>query len=152
MSGGSPEGPNGLLLVEKPAGITSHDAVDRVRRALGIRKVGHAGTLDPMATGLLLIGVGRATRLLRFLGDLPKVYEGTGLLGVETATLDAAGEVVARAGVDTVTEEALREVSRAIQDQRWLLLEMKRETLGLEEIFLSLVHEEKGMRSVPGSR
>ncbi len=75
-------GPNGLLLVDKPAGITSHDAVDRVRRAVRTRKVGHAGTLDPMATGLLLIGVGRATRLLRFLGELPKLYEGTGILGV----------------------------------------------------------------------
>ena len=69
--------PEGLLLVDKPAGVTSHDVVDRVRRALGTRKVGHSGTLDPMATGLLLVGVGRATRLLRFLGDLPKTYDGT---------------------------------------------------------------------------
>jgi tRNA pseudouridine55 synthase len=83
-----------VLLVDKPAGITSHDVVDRVRRALATRKVGHAGTLDPMATGLLLLGVGRATRLLRFLADLPKTYEGTGVLGVETATLDADGPVV----------------------------------------------------------
>jgi tRNA pseudouridine55 synthase len=101
---------DGLLLIDKPAGITSHDAVERVRRALGVRKVGHAGTLDPMATGLLLMGVGRATRLLRFLGELAKEYEGTGVLGVETDTLDADGEVV---GGDTtaaagVTEEALR--------------------------------------------
>ncbi|HEX5948327.1 MAG TPA: tRNA pseudouridine(55) synthase TruB, partial [Actinomycetota bacterium] len=66
---------DGLLLVDKPKGITSHDAVDVVRRALGIRKVGHAGTLDPMATGLLVMGVGRATRLLRFLGDMDKEYE-----------------------------------------------------------------------------
>ena len=87
-------GPEGLLLVDKPGGITSHDAVDRVRRALGTRKVGHAGTLDPMATGLLVIGVGRATRLLRFLGDLDKTYEGAARLGVETDTLDADGEVV----------------------------------------------------------
>src|SRR6266550_9311854 len=86
--------PSGLLLIDKPAGITSHDAVDRIRRVLGTRKVGHAGTLDPLATGLLLIGVGRATRLLRFLGELPKTYEGTARLGVETATLDADGEVV----------------------------------------------------------
>jgi tRNA pseudouridine55 synthase len=84
----------GLLLVDKPRGLTSHDVVDRVRRTLGTRKVGHAGTLDPMATGLLLIGVGRATRLLRFLGDTPKTYEGTLRLGVETDTLDADGEVV----------------------------------------------------------
>ena len=85
--------PEGLLLVDKPIGVTSHDVVDMVRRALGTRKVGHAGTLDPMASGLLILGVGRATRLLRFLGDLPKTYEGTARLGVETTTLDADGEV-----------------------------------------------------------
>src|SRR5438876_6412060 len=100
-------GPNGLLLVDKPAGITSHDAVDRVRRALATRKVGHAGTLDPMATGLLLVGVGRATRLLRFLAELPKVYEGTGRLGVETTTLDAEGEVVRESPVDVSPESLL---------------------------------------------
>jgi len=101
-------GPNGLLLVDKPAGITSHDAVDRVRRAVRTRKVGHAGTLDPMATGLLLIGVGRATRLLRFLGELPKLYEGTGILGVETTTLDAEGTVVRERPV-AVAESDLRD-------------------------------------------
>lgn len=86
-------GPEGLLLVDKPRGITSHDAVAKVRRAIGTRKVGHAGTLDPMATGLLILGVGRATRFLRFLGDLPKTYEATMRLGIETTTLDADGEV-----------------------------------------------------------
>jgi tRNA pseudouridine55 synthase len=102
--------PDGLLLIDKPSGITSHDAVDRVRRALGTRKVGHAGTLDPMATGLLLMGVGRATRLLRFLGDLPKEYDGEGILGVETDTLDAEGEVIRRddEGASGVSEAALR--------------------------------------------
>jgi len=90
----------GLLLVDKPKGVTSHDVVDEARRALGIRKVGHAGTLDPMATGLLILGVGRATRLLRFLGELPKAYEGTALLGVETDTLDAEGEVLRTAEVE----------------------------------------------------
>lgn len=100
---------NGFLLIDKPAGITSHDAVDRIRRALGTRKVGHAGTLDPLATGLLLIGVGRATRLLRFLGSLPKIYEGTGLLGVETTTLDAEGDVVRSSPVEA-TEQELRAV------------------------------------------
>ncbi len=92
--------PEGLLLIDKPAGITSHDVVDRVRRALGTRKVGHSGTLDPLATGLLLVGVGRATRLLRFLSELPKTYEGTALLGVETDTLDADGTVLRRTSVD----------------------------------------------------
>jgi len=86
--------PGGFLLVDKPAGMTSHDAVDHVRRALGVRKVGHAGTLDPAATGLLLMATGRSTRLLRFVGDLRKEYEGTGMLGVETDTLDADGAAV----------------------------------------------------------
>src|SRR5919201_417920 len=99
---------SGFLLIDKPPGITSHDAVSRVRRALGIRKVGHAGTLDPMATGLLVMGVGRGTRLLRFLGESPKTYEGTGILGVQTSTLDAEGEVVVELAVH-VTEEQLRE-------------------------------------------
>jgi tRNA pseudouridine55 synthase len=105
---GATTAPSGLVLVDKPTGITSHDAVDRVRRALGTRKVGHAGTLDPMASGLLVVGVGRATRLLRFLGELPKLYEGTGVLGVETTTLDADGEVVRESPVD-VDEGRLRE-------------------------------------------
>lgn len=102
------EGLSGLVLVDKPAGITSHDAVARVRRALGTRKVGHAGTLDPGATGLLVIGVGRATRLLRFLAEFPKLYEGTGVLGVETTTLDADGDVVRTRPVD-VSERAVRD-------------------------------------------
>jgi tRNA pseudouridine55 synthase len=103
----------GLLLIDKPAGITSHDAVDAVRRAVGVRKVGHAGTLDPMATGLLVMGVGRATRLLRFLGDLDKEYEGTGRLGEETDTLDAEGSVVRTAAVD-VSEEQIRTAMRSL--------------------------------------
>ena len=99
----------GLLLVDKPSGMTSHDAVDVVRRSLGTRKVGHAGTLDPMATGLLVLGVGRATRLLRYLGELPKTYAATGRLGEETDTLDAEGEIVRTAPVDV----SLAEVERA---------------------------------------
>ena len=98
-------GRDGILLIDKPAGITSHDAVDAVRLALRTRKVGHAGTLDPAATGLLVMGVGRATRLLRFLGELPKLYEGTGVLGVETTTLDATGEVVREKPVHVIEDE-----------------------------------------------
>ena len=90
----------GLVLVDKPSAMTSHDVVDVVRRSLGTRKVGHAGTLDPMATGLLILGVGRATRLLRYLGDLSKSYTGTGRLGEETDTLDADGAIVRSAPVD----------------------------------------------------
>jgi len=101
--------PEGLLLIDKPKGITSHDAVAAVRRALRTKKVGHSGTLDPMATGLLLMGVGRATRFLRFLGDFPKEYEGTAILGIETDTLDAEGQVVRTSDAGDVTPTALRE-------------------------------------------
>jgi tRNA pseudouridine55 synthase len=104
----------GLLLIDKPKGMTSHDVVDAVRRVLGTRKVGHAGTLDPMATGLLAIGVGRATRLLRFLGDLPKTYEGTARLGVETDTLDADGDVVRTASVTATHAELERIAARLV--------------------------------------
>jgi tRNA pseudouridine55 synthase len=100
--------PDGLLLVDKPGGMTSHDVVDVVRRALGTRKVGHAGTLDPMATGLLVVGVGRATRLLRFFGDLAKTYTGTARLGVRTDTLDADGDVIGTAPVDTRRDDVAR--------------------------------------------
>jgi tRNA pseudouridine55 synthase len=103
----------GLLLVDKPAAVTSHDVVDSVRRVLATKKVGHAGTLDPMATGLLLVGVGRATRLLRFLGDLAKTYEGTLRLGVQTDTLDADGNVIGESSVD-VTKEQVGEAMRAL--------------------------------------
>jgi tRNA pseudouridine55 synthase len=99
---------DGLLLVDKPGGMTSHDVVDVVRRAFGTRKVGHSGTLDPMATGLLLVGVGRATRLLRFFGDLPKTYAGTARLGVRTDTLDADGAVVATMPVEVTRQDVER--------------------------------------------
>ena len=98
----------GLLLVDKPSGITSHDAVAIVRRATQVKKVGHAGTLDPMATGLLVLGLGRATRLLRFLGDLPKTYEGTFRLGVETTTLDAEGDVTGESPVAVTDADVAR--------------------------------------------
>lgn len=86
----------GLLLVDKPAGPTSHDIVAGVRRATGQRRVGHAGTLDPMASGLLPLVLGRATRLVRFLPQAPKVYEGSLRLGIVTRTDDMTGEVLER--------------------------------------------------------
>jgi tRNA pseudouridine55 synthase len=107
-------GPEGLLLIDKPGGITSHDAVARVRRVLGTKKVGHAGTLDPMATGLLVMGVGRGTRFLRFLGGLPKTYEATMRLGVETTTLDADGDVVCTTTVDIDDDDLGRAVAGLI--------------------------------------
>ena len=84
---------DGLLLVDKPAGMTSHDVVDRARRALRTRRVGHAGTLDPFATGLLVLLVGRATRLLPYVDGDPKVYDATIRFGAETNTDDLTGEV-----------------------------------------------------------
>jgi tRNA pseudouridine55 synthase len=97
VSASKPQGPiaSGILLVDKPGGWTSHDVVARVRRLAGTRKVGHAGTLDPMATGLLVVGVGTATRLLTFLVGTHKQYEATIRLGASTTTDDAEGEVVA---------------------------------------------------------
>jgi tRNA pseudouridine55 synthase len=89
-------GPTGLLLVDKPAGPTSHDVVARVRRVTGQRRVGHAGTLDPAASGLLPLVLGAATRLVRFLPSSPKVYIGTLLLGARSDTDDAAGTIVER--------------------------------------------------------
>lgn len=102
------EGPNGLVVVDKPAGITSHDVVARVRRLLGTRKVGHAGTLDPMATGVLVLGVGRATRLLGHLMLTEKAYDATVRFGVTTVTDDAEGDVLESHDVAHLTEDAVR--------------------------------------------
>lgn len=95
---------DGLLVVDKPAGCTSHDVVARCRRLLGERRVGHGGTLDPDATGVLLVAVGRVTRLLRFLSPLAKVYEGVLVLGEATDTLDASGQVTGQWDMSGVTE------------------------------------------------
>jgi tRNA pseudouridine55 synthase len=98
---------DGLVVVDKPAGMTSHDVVARCRRIFGQRSVGHAGTLDPDATGLLLVGLGRATRLLRFVQDAAKTYTATIVFGVATDTLDAAGELVAEHPMPDLTAEQL---------------------------------------------
>jgi tRNA pseudouridine55 synthase len=98
-------GPHGLAVVDKPTGWTSHDVVARSRGLLGTRKVGHSGTLDPDATGVLLLGAGDVTRLLRFLGDLPKSYECEVVLGATTSTLDAAGDVTGTFQMTVTAEE-----------------------------------------------
>ncbi len=99
--------PDGLLVVDKPAGWTSHDVVGRCRRLAGTRKVGHAGTLDPLATGVLVLGVGRATRLLGHLALTDKAYDATVRLGATTVTDDAEGEVLETRDASSVTEQAL---------------------------------------------
>lgn len=99
---------SGLVVVDKAAGMTSHDVVARVRRLAGTRKVGHAGTLDPMATGVLVLGINRATRLLGHLMLTEKAYDATILLGATTTTDDAEGEVTATYDVEGLTDDAIR--------------------------------------------
>ncbi|GGM38437.1 tRNA pseudouridine synthase B [Longimycelium tulufanense] len=103
-----PQVPPGLVVVDKPAGMTSHDVVARVRKILGTRKVGHAGTLDPMATGVLVLGVERATKLLGHLALDSKAYLATIRLGAATTTDDAEGEVLSEANAANVTEAQVR--------------------------------------------
>src|SRR3954468_14923520 len=104
---------DGLVVVDKAAGWTSHDVVAKCRGIFGQKRVGHAGTLDPGATGVLLVGLGRVTRLLRYPGALPKTYVGEVVLGTETSSLDDEGEVVAShdmsgVGIDDVRAAAAR--------------------------------------------
>jgi len=100
----------GVLNVNKPPGLTSHDVVQRLRRLTGQRRVGHAGTLDPLASGVLVVAFGWATRIVEYLAALPKVYRATVRLGVTTDTWDAEGQVVRQAEAASVTREALEAV------------------------------------------
>ncbi|WP_026974450.1 tRNA pseudouridine(55) synthase TruB [Alicyclobacillus contaminans] len=104
---------SGVLIVDKPAGLTSHDVVHRVRRVFGTKKVGHAGTLDPDVTGVLVLCVGWATRLLEYAAAESKVYEGTVCFGVATDTDDAAGQVMARASAVHLTDELVKQAAVA---------------------------------------
>jgi tRNA pseudouridine55 synthase len=106
---------DGLLLVEKDPGFTSHDVVQRVRRILKQKKIGHCGTLDPDATGLLLLTLGTGTRLTRFLIRAPKVYEGTIRFGIATDTYDASGKVVAEAPAEAVAALTTEQVAAAMK-------------------------------------
>ncbi|HEX2778230.1 MAG TPA: tRNA pseudouridine(55) synthase TruB [Gemmatimonadaceae bacterium] len=108
---------DGLLLVDKPAGMTSHDAVDRARRALRTRRIGHGGTLDPFATGLLVLLVGRATRLLPYLDGEPKIYDATVRFGAETDTDDVTGATTVTAALPArdAVERAIEGLTGAIE-------------------------------------
>lgn len=99
---------DGILVIDKPAGMTSHDVVARIRRVLGTRKVGHAGTLDPMATGVLVIGVGRGTRLLGFLAGADKTYRATIRLGASSSTDDAQGTIGPWTAITNLEDRAIR--------------------------------------------
>ncbi len=111
MARRKPPTTHGLAVVDKPAGVTSHDVVGMLRRRFDERQVGHAGTLDPDATGVLLVGVGKATRLLRFLTALGKTYTGEVVLGASTSTLDSAGEVTGTFDMSAVTVEMARQAA-----------------------------------------
>ena len=102
----------GVLLVDKPQGLTSHDVVYHLRRKLQMKKIGHAGTLDPMATGLLVMLIGKATRISQYLISVDKVYEGEATLGVVTDSQDAEGEVMETNPVPALTESQVRETMR----------------------------------------
>jgi len=114
MAAPSSAGRSGILLLDKPQGPTSHDLVGRTRRALGTRKVGHAGTLDPMATGLMILGVDSSTRLLTYLVGLGKEYTATIRLGQATTTDDAEGEVTTSADASGVGDDAIRDAVAAL--------------------------------------
>ncbi|HTX64279.1 MAG TPA: tRNA pseudouridine(55) synthase TruB [Opitutaceae bacterium] len=105
---GRPKEIEGVLLVDKPQGCTSHDVVSRLRRKLAMKRIGHAGTLDPMATGLLIMLIGKATRVSQYLTSLDKEYEGTIRLGVTTNSQDADGEVMETRPVPAFTEAEVR--------------------------------------------
>jgi tRNA pseudouridine55 synthase len=105
---------NGLVVVDKEAGWTSHDVVARCRRIFGQKRVGHAGTLDPDATGVLLVGLGRSTRLMRFLTALPKTYEAEVVLGTATSTLDASGDVTGTWDMEDVALADVRGAAAAL--------------------------------------
>ncbi|HEX2283776.1 MAG TPA: tRNA pseudouridine(55) synthase TruB [Mycobacterium sp.] len=107
----------GLVVVDKPAGMTSHDVVGRCRRIFGTRKVGHAGTLDPMATGVLVVGIERATKILGLLTATDKSYAATIRLGQTTSTEDAEGEVQQTISVDGVTDQQIDEAVAALRGQ-----------------------------------
>jgi tRNA pseudouridine55 synthase len=105
---------DGLLVIDKPSGVTSHDVVRQVRRMCRQRQVGHAGTLDPMATGILVVGVGEATRIIQFLMAGDKTYRATLKLGETTDSQDAEGQVLAQRGWEMVTEEAVARACRSL--------------------------------------
>ena len=111
--------PEGILLVDKPSGITSHDVVDRIRRIYQTRRVGHAGTLDPMATGLLIILVGKATKASQYLMSQEKTYTGEITLGVTTDSQDADGTVLQTQPVPELTSEAIQAVMHSMRGDQY---------------------------------
>lgn len=142
---------DGLLIIDKPAGLTSHDVVNRVRRATKTRQVGHAGTLDPMATGVLVVCVGQATRLSEYLLGHDKIYHATIRLGVETNTYDATGEIVSTRAVNVdraAVEQALAQLQGEVQQVPPMYSALKRAGQKLYELARQGIEIEREARSV----
>jgi tRNA pseudouridine55 synthase len=143
--------PPGLLVIDKPSGLTSHDVVQRVRRALHIKQVGHTGTLDPMATGVLVVCVGAATRVSEYLLGHDKTYRATIRLGVETDTYDATGEVITTHPVNVeraTLEVALGNFVGAIQQVPPMYSALKRGGQKLYELARAGIEVERAGRSL----
>ncbi|AOS42980.1 tRNA pseudouridine synthase B [Lacunisphaera limnophila] len=119
MSLGPTKEMEGVLLVDKPKGLTSHDVVYRLRRKLGMKKIGHAGTLDPMATGVLVMLIGKATRISQYLMSVDKAYEGEATLGVVTDSQDAEGEMMETRPVPELTVAQVREVMKTFMGDQY---------------------------------
>ena len=142
---------SGILNIDKPAGMTSHDVVDRVRQMTGQRRVGHAGTLDPLATGVLVVCLGQATRVAEYLMASDKVYQAQIRLGVSTDTHDAEGEVTATAEVNVGEEEVLRALASftgSIQQVPPMYSALKREGTPLHRLARQGITVEREPRSV----
>ena len=142
---------SGILNIDKPAGMTSHDVVDRVRRISGQRRVGHAGTLDPAATGVLVVCLGQATRVAEYLMSSDKLYRAQIRLGVSTDTHDAEGEVTATAEVDVGEEEArgvLASFVGSIQQVPPMYSALKREGVPLYKLARQGITVERDPRSI----
>jgi tRNA pseudouridine55 synthase len=141
----------GILIIDKPAGLTSHDVVARVRRATKIKQIGHTGTLDPMATGVLVICIGQATRISEYLAGHAKTYRATIRLGVETDTYDAEGEVTATHVVDidrAAVEQAVARFVGEIQQVPPMYSALKRDGRKLYDLARRGIEIERAARSV----
>jgi tRNA pseudouridine55 synthase len=153
MARRKPPTTHGVCVVDKPAGVTSHDVVGMLRRRFNERQVGHAGTLDPDATGVLVVGVGMATRLLRFVEATTKRYTGEVVLGIATSTLDSSGDVVARFEMSDVSvEHARREVAAhligAIEQVPPMVSAIRIDGVRLHELARQGIEVERAPRSV----
>lgn len=153
---GDREEVDGFVVVDKPAGMTSHDVVARARRALATRRIGHAGTLDPGATGVLVLGVGRGTRLLRYVSGLAKTYRGEVVFGVTTSTLDDEGDITGQFNMSGLTTEHVRDVANrfvgTIEQTPPMVSAIKVDGRKLYELARAGVEIERAPRSVTITR